>query len=303
MPPTTAEITIPDLGRVQTDAETDRPVLLVLTGARLGTVVPLHRLPLTLGRDPLVEFVVPDETVSRRHARFVSSSAGVVVEDLGSRNGTLVNGQRVAQRLLADGDRIMVGRTVLKFALQGRVEEDFQRRVYELSTRDGLTNLHNRRYFDERFATEFAFARRHGTFLGVLMVDIDHFKKLNDTHGHIAGDHVLIDVARTLAAQVRAEDVVARYGGEEIVVLVRDIPRPGVEVLAERLRAAVESLRISYGDRSLAVTVSIGAYVVRPDRETPPESLVANADKLLYEAKAAGRNCVRVGGSDPALRE
>ena len=294
IPPVTAEIQVPtDL--VGSDAESDRPILLVLTGERLGTVVSLDRLPLTIGRDPLVELIVPDEAVSRRHARLARSPDGILLEDLGSRNGTIVNGERVDRRVLADGDRIMLGRTVLKFALQGRLEEDYQQRLYELSTRDGLTNLHNRRFFDERLATEVAFARRHGALLGVLLLDIDHFKRVNDTYGHVAGDRVLMEVARAVATRVRAEDVVARYGGEEIVVLVRDIPRSGVEILAERLRAAVEVLRVPHAGGELGVTVSIGAFVARPGRETDPRALVAAADRLLYEAKAAGRNRVRVG--------
>lgn len=294
LPPITAEIQVPDFHLIRSDAESDRPILLFLTGERIGTVVSLDRLPLTIGRDPLVELVVPDEAISRRHARLARAPDGILLEDLGSRNGTVVNGERVDRRVLADGDRIMLGRTVLKFAIQGRLEEDYQQRVYELSTRDGLTNLHNRRFFDERLATEVAFARRHGTLLGILMLDIDHFKRVNDTHGHLAGDHVLVEVARTVATRVRAEDVVARYGGEEIVVLVRDIPPQGVEVLAERLRAAVEALRVPHAGRSLGVTVSIGALVARPGRDTDPAALVAAADRLLYEAKAAGRNRVRV---------
>jgi len=294
LPPTTAEIQLPE-ELIRSDAESDRPILLILTGERLGTVVSLDRLPLTIGRDPLVELVVPDEAVSRRHTRLARCPDGILLEDLGSRNGTVVNGERVGRRVLADGDRIMLGRTVLKYAHQGRLEEDYQQRVYELSTRDGLTNLHNRRFFDERLATEVAFARRHGTRLGVLMLDIDHFKQVNDTHGHVAGDRVLMEVARAVATRVRAEDVVARYGGEELVVLVRDIPRPGIEVLAERLRAAVEALRVPHAGRELGVTVSIGAFVARPQRDTDPAALVAAADRLLYEAKGAGRNRVRVG--------
>ena len=298
--PITAEyqIVCPDVPR--DEPEERHPALLFLTGSRLGAVVVLEGRPLVIGRDPACDIVTPDETVSHRQARFLpAGSGGVILEDLGSRNGTAVNGERITRRTLADGDRIMLGRTVIKFALQSQLEEECQQRLYELSTRDGLTNLFNRRYFDERLQAELAFARRHGSLLGLLLLDLDHFKRLNDTHGHIAGDRVLMEVARAIGMQVRGEDMVARYGGEEIVVLVRDIPRAGVAVLAERLRAAVASLRIRHDGKDLTVTASVGAVAVRPARTTTASDLTAGADRLLYEAKSQGRNraCVAEGDS------
>jgi two-component system cell cycle response regulator len=295
IPPITAEYEIVRPGEQRGEPEERHPVLLFLTGSRVGATVELEGRPLVIGRDPGCDVPVPDETVSRRQARFLPAGPGVIiVEDLGSRNGTVVNGERIARQVLADGDRIMLGRTVAKFVLQSRLEEDCQRRIYELSTRDGLTNLFNRRYFDERLWAELAFARRHGTLLGLLLLDLDHFKRLNDTYGHIAGDRTLMGVARALEAQVRGEDMVARYGGEEVVVLLRDTPLAGVEVLAERLRASVESLRVRHEGKELTVTASIGGVVVRPARSTTADELIAAADRLLYEAKLQGRNRVRV---------
>jgi diguanylate cyclase (GGDEF)-like protein len=293
--PITAEYRIPVPGRHVERPEERHPVLLFLTGARVGASVMLGGRPLVIGRDSTCDIVAPDETVSRRQARLLREDSGaIVIEDLGSRNGTVVNGERVARRTLADGDRIMLGRTVLKFVLQGQIEDDCQRRIYELSTRDGLTNLYNRRYFDERLRSELAFARRHGSLLALLLLDLDHFKRLNDTHGHVAGDRALAEVARVLEAQVRGEDMVARFGGEEIVVLVRDTPIEGVLVLAERLRDSVESLRIRHEGAVLTVTASIGGITMRPSRTTSADELIAAADRLLYEAKSQGRNRVRV---------
>jgi two-component system cell cycle response regulator len=298
--PHTTELRIVEPGVRRDEAEERHPVLLFLTGSRVGAAVTIGERPLVLGRDPACDIVVPDEAASSRHARFLVEGPGtVVLEDLGSTNGTVVNGERIARRVLADGDRVILGRTILKFALQSRLEGDCQQRVYELSTRDGLTNLHNRRSFDERLQVELAFARRHGSLLGLLLLDLDHFKRLNDTYGHIAGDRTLMAVAQALGAQVRGEDMVARYGGEEIVVLVRDVPCEGVAALAERLRAAVEALRVGHQGKELTVTVSIGAVVLRPARTTTAEELIAAADRRLYEAKSQGRNraCVTEGGS------
>jgi two-component system cell cycle response regulator len=300
IPPITAEYAILDPGVPRDEAEERHPVLLFLTGTRMGAAVVFEGRPLVIGRDPACDVVAPDDAVSRQHARFLpTGQGGVALEDLRSRNGTVVNGERITRRVLADGDRIMLGRTVLKFSLQSPLEENCQQRVYELSTRDGLTNLYNRRYFDERLQAELAFARRHGSLLGLLLLDLDHFKRLNDTHGHIAGDRALMEVGRAIGAQVRGEDMVARYGGEEFVVLVRDIPREGVVVLGERLRASVEALRVPHEGKELTVTVSIGAIVIRPARATTADELIATADRLLYEAKSQGRNRVRVteGGS------
>jgi diguanylate cyclase (GGDEF)-like protein len=296
----TTELRIVEPGVRRDETEERRPALLFLTGSRVGAVVVLGERPLVMGRDPACDVMAPDEAVSGRHARVLLEGPGtVVLEDLGSTNGTAVNGERVTRRVLADGDRISLGRTILKFALQSRLEGDCQQRVYELSTRDGLTNLHNRRSFDERLQVELAFARRHGSLLGLLMLDLDHFKRLNDTHGHIAGDRALMEVARAIGAQVRGEDMVARYGGEEIVVLIRDVPREGVAALAERLRASVEALRVRHEGKELTVTVSIGAVAIRPVRTTTGEELIAAADRRLYEAKSQGRNraCVTEGGS------
>ncbi|MBN1771848.1 MAG: GGDEF domain-containing protein [Deltaproteobacteria bacterium] len=298
LPSITAEYQIVCPGVRPAEPEERHPALLFLTGSRVGAVVVLEGRPLVVGRDPACDIVVPEETISRRQARLLPAEpGGVVLEDLGSRNGTVVNGERITRRTLADGDRIMLGRTVLKFALQSQLEEECQQRLYELSTRDGLTNLFNRRYFDERLQAELAFARRHGSLLGLLLLDLDHFKRLNDIHGHVAGDRALMEVARAIGLQVRGEDMVARYGGEEIVVLVRDIPRAGVAVLAERLRAAVESLRIRHDGKELTLTASVGAVALRPVRTTTASDLIAGADRLLYEAKSQGRNrtCVAEG--------
>jgi diguanylate cyclase (GGDEF)-like protein len=163
--------------------------------------------------------------------------------------------------------------------------------MYDMSVRDGLTGLFNRRYFDERLESEHAFAVRHRSALAVLLCDIDHFKKVNDVHGHQAGDAVLRAVATELRERVRTEDVVARFGGEELVVIARGVDVNGTRQFAERLRAIVEALRIEIDDKVIAVTVSIGvAHSHAGPAAVRPEGLVASADNALYAAKRAGRN-------------
>ncbi len=270
-----------------------RAMLVFLGGTNVGAMVPLNVADVVIGRDVECDVILGDDGVSRRHARILAEDSGeYAVEDLGSTNGTTVNGEQVKRQTLRDGDRISLGRTVLKFVLQADVDEDYQKRIYELSIRDALTKVYNRRYFDERLGAEVAYARRHRSLVSLIMLDIDHFKQLNDTYGHLAGDRVLAEVAGFVQGQVRSEDVLARYGGEEFAVLVRETAPPGVTTLAERIRAGVDALRVSFHAIELAVTVSVGAATVRGSPATTPEGLIGVADRLLYQAKESGRNRV-----------
>jgi len=165
---------------------------------------------------------------------------------------------------------------------------------------DVLTGGYNRRYLQIRLGEELARARRHGSALTCLMLDIDHFKRVNDTYGHGAGDAVLKEIAQRIDGQVRASDVAARYGGEEFVILLPDTRAAAGQRLAERIRVAVACEPIDIGrKRYVDVTASIGIAAVSPGRsdtdlKTLGDALVARADVALYQAKAAGRNAIAV---------
>jgi two-component system, cell cycle response regulator len=273
--------------------------LIVLAGATVGEMFKVPTGEAVIGRGKRSEIELFDEGVSRAHARILSQGDHVWVEDLGSRNGTFVNGEKVDSKVkLADGDKIQVGRTtILKFTYHDSLEESFQKQMYESALRDGLTNVFNKRYFTERLNSELRFATRHRAALALLMIDLDHFKQVNDTYGHVAGDRVLVAVAGALAKSVRNEDVVARYGGEEFAVLLRATPVEHVKTTAERLRRQVEALTVDAPEGEPAidpihVTVSIG-IATYPEQivATPPE-LIELADQALYRAKHAGRNRV-----------
>jgi diguanylate cyclase (GGDEF)-like protein len=165
--------------------------------------------------------------------------------------------------------------------------------MYESALRDGLTKVYNKRYFTERITSEMRFAVRHKAMLALLLVDIDHFKKVNDTFGHLAGDRVLSAVATALQKSVRNEDVVARYGGEEFAVLLRATPIEHVRGTADRLRKLVESLAVdNEATDPIRVTISIGMATFPEQAVTTPEDLVEAADQALYRAKNGGRNRV-----------
>jgi len=266
--------------------------LTVLVGSDVGATFMLNRPSTLVGRGSDAQVALIDDGISRNHARIVRIDDRYEIEDLGSTNGSYVGGQRVSDRqVLEDGARVQFGKTILRFAVQDCIEREATRRIYEMSVRDGLTGVFNRRYFEERMTAEFAFAARHGTALSVLLVDIDHFKQINDRWGHQAGDFVLQRVSAALRNSVRTEDVLARYGGEEFVILARGIDAKGTRLFAERMRAIVERTQIQWQEERIPVTVSLGmAHNHTGAPATKGDRLVAAADQALYAAKRAGRN-------------
>jgi diguanylate cyclase (GGDEF)-like protein len=219
------------------------------------------------------------------------------VEDLGSTNGTFVGGRRVERAELRAGDRVQIGpNVVVRFAILDEAEEQLAHQLYEASTKDALTKVYNRKYFVERLAAEVAYAQRHKTPLSLVLFDLDHFKKVNDTHGHLAGDVVLRVVAAQVQRTIRTEDVLARYGGEEFVVLVRGIPHANVAHFGERVRKAVERLTVPWEQIQMKATISVGvASLSECDDKATGDTILHKADERLYRAKSAGRNRVIAG--------
>lgn len=268
-------------------------ILLELEGPQPGAVFSIGAHTL-LGRSGEADVSIGDGTVSVNHARLTVVDGAVYLEDLGSRNGTFVNGRRVrGSTRLADGDYLRVGggSTVLKFSTVDELEERAHRMLFELTLRDPLTRLYNRRYFDDRLSSEFAFAQRHRAELALLLIDIDHFKQFNDSCGHQVGDVVLRLVASSIQAMMRPEDVLARYGGEEFVVIARATSARNMEILGDRLCRQIASLPLELPGRELNVTVSIGVSYTSCDvASDSAEALLHAADMALFEAKAGGRN-------------
>ena len=280
----------------------DRACLVVLSGPRVGATFRVEGAVLVIGRGHTADVAIDDDGVSRHHMRLRRDGDHIVAEDAGARNGTFINGTRLAQPIkLVDGDKIQLGRsTILKFTYHDALDDSYQQRMVESALRDPLTRLYNKRYFDDRLDAELRFARRHGTSLALLLVDVDHFKRVNDQRGHLAGDAVLAEIAATLSQAVRNEDVVARYGGEELVVLSRAIGDDGAHNLAERLRRVVEALAINVDEAApVKITISIGVAVHPTVDVATASQLIAAADRALYQAKDAGRNCVAI--SSPAI--
>lgn len=170
------------------------------------------------------------------------------------------------------------------------------KRLEKLLDRDYLTGLYNRRFFMERFLEEVAWSVRYKEPLSLMMLDIDYFKKVNDTYGHSCGDEILKQVADTLLSVLRTEDIIARYGGEEFIVLLPNTGIEGASTVAEKLRSMVQSIIFFCEDKNikLNITVSIGVTTYYGDADLSPDMLIGQADGALYKAKEGGRNRVVV---------
>lgn len=275
-------------------ARRDRASVVVLAGANVGEMYRLEGVEVVVGRASNATIRLSDDGISRRHARILSEGSAFVIEDLGSANGTMVNGVRIAVRQrLEDGDKIRLGpATILKFGFHDDIEENFQQRMYDAALRDGLTGAFNKKFFMDRLDSELSFARRHHVDLSLLMFDVDFFKRINDSSGHLAGDAVLQKLSKVAAGALRQEDIFSRYGGEEFAILCRGVKIPQAGVLGERLRSNVESAIFEHDGRRLAVTISIGVASYPTSPVETPSQLIAAADEALYEAKRCGRNRV-----------
>ena len=243
----------------------------------------------TIGRSPNSTIVVESETVSRVHARIQRQEIGFVLVDCGSVNGTYLGDDRVREHALRSGDLIKVGPCILKYLAAGDVEAGFNEEIHRLTITDGLTGIANRRAFEDSIKAEVHRALRHARPLSLVMFDLDHFKKVNDTYGHMAGDHVLKTVASVVRSRIRQGDVLARYGGEEFALLLPETSKATAAQLAEEIRAAVANAEVTFEDQIIPVTVSLGVAEVTSDLPTPHE-LVKAADARLYDAKRGGRN-------------
>jgi two-component system cell cycle response regulator len=266
--------------------------LVVILGAEIGKRVPLEGRELVFGRSSNADVQLDIDNVSRSHASISKTPGGWVLRDLDSTNGTFVNEVPVHQRILRDGDLIRIGRAMLKFLTGGNVEAQYHEEIYRLMTLDGLTQLYNQRYFQEALDREFARSKRYGHPFSLVLFDIDHFKRINDTHGHLAGDDVLRRVSSLLRTKVRTNDIIARVGGEEFAVLLPEAGRMGAVALAEKLRRMIEAEHIEHKSAVIPVTVSLGAAEFNAALESG-EALFKLADDKLYEAKRSGRNQVR----------
>jgi diguanylate cyclase (GGDEF)-like protein len=260
--------------------------------ADLGRRYVLQQGSTAIGRGRDNDIVLPSDCVSRRHSRIERRGKALYLIDLASTNGTFINdeGKPVSERCLTRGDQLKIGDTIFKYLSGSDVEAQYHEIVFQMTITDGLTNLCNRRRLDAVLEEEIPRARRHHRDLSLLMLDIDHFKAINDTHGHLAGDSVLRGLATVLQKRLRPNDKLGRYGGEEFCAILPETSLRNAASIAEELRALVESYAFVSESRSIRVTISIGAASLQPAMQAA--DLYRGADEQLYTAKRSGRNRV-----------
>ena len=253
------------------------------------------RCALVIGRAPNVEISLPDvNSLSRQHARLTYRSESVLIEDLGSTNGTFVNEKRLENTTtLKSGDRFQVGGAHFKFLQERDIENAYFEAIHDLMILDGLTQIANRRRFEEEAAREFGRARRYGRPLSLILFDIDRFKEVNDAYGHLCGDAVLKKLVELARALLRREQVFARVGGEEFAILCPEGGAEDARKLAERVRSRLARHEFSHAGTTFRVTCSFGVASLLPETAAVQE-LYEAADRALYRSKDAGRNSVTV---------
>jgi two-component system cell cycle response regulator len=268
-----------------------RPALIVLTGGTVGERVSLHGNAV-LGRDPDAELVLSDPGVSWQHALVEDQGDKYVVVDLESTNGTYVNGQRVTEKSLEPGDKLRVGGTTIRFEFQDEADEAFTEAVAHLINIDDLSGLYLRRRFDRELEGLITAARASGTELGLLAMDLDGIKGINDRFGHLFGAYTIAESGKVIGAELHDRGIGCRFGGDEFIAA---LPGHGLEAsldVAECIRSRIGSHPFEYESVRLHPGISIGVATYPIDAQDAV-SLFKDADAALYEAKRTGKNCVR----------
>lgn len=294
----TLQIDRADLGRGANTKSKDHFLLVCVEGLEVGKPVELVLAETIVGRAPNCGLVIADSRVSRQHARLLWMNGCHVLEDMNSANGTFVGGKRVMRQQLSPGDVIQFGTAfAFRYTITDSTEKSLLEQLYQSSVLDALTGAHNREYFNSALSTELRQPQSAAAGLCLLMLDIDHFKKINDTYGHPAGDAVLIEIVKRIRLRMRSSDILCRFGGEEFAVILRATELPLAERFAERLRLAVRKQKFLFAQQAISVTISIGCASLKCcGVDVSPEAIIAVADRRLYAAKHAGRD--RVVSSD-----
>jgi len=286
------ETVVTTISKISDRVVTRNAALVVIYGADLGRKYDLDRATTIIGRSSKSDLQIDQDSISRAHAKIVLDGAAATISDMGSTNGTAVNDETIGGPTpLRNGDFIKLGRTIFKYIAGGNIESQYHEEIYRLTTVDGLTQIFNKRYFLEILEREVSRCHRYRRPLALAMIDIDHFKKVNDTHGHLAGDHVLKMLAAAVKSRIRRDDVFARYGGEEFALILPEVDIPGARTMAEKVRAVVEAQQIVFDGQIIPVTISIGVAACGGEPDAM-QALIKASDDKLYEAKQGGRNKV-----------
>ncbi len=279
------------LSEIRKIGTSQKSFLIEIYGPALGKNYPFESDLITIGREPTNTIQIDHENVSRNHARLERVPPSIFIEDLESTNGTYLNDVPIKRERLRHGDLIKIGGVVFKFISGGNIEGLYHEEIYRMTITDGLTQVANKRYLIEFLDREIARTIRFGRPLSLIMLDIDHFKKVNDTYGHLAGDFILKELCALLSKLVRREELMSRYGGEEFVIALPETTLSTAATLAEKARRMVERHDFMFAETKIPLTVSLGCAELSP-MAADPMNFLREADERLYDAKHKGRNCV-----------
>ena len=266
-------------------------VLIYPPGPDMGKRFPLEKDDIVLGRGADCDIMVDRDSVSRRHARVFRAGNHWLVEDLNSTNGSYVNDQLIQRHPLRDSDFLKIGAAIFKFLTGTGIEASYYEEIYRMTIIDGLTGAHNKRYFIEFLEREIARCSRYKRPLSLVMFDIDHFKNINDSHGHLTGDYVLKEMSRRLLGRIRKEELLARYGGEEFAAVLPETGHPGAMHFGEQIRQIVADEPFEYDGDHFKVTISVGVFTLNGEN-SDTLAFIRRADENLYRAKREGRDRV-----------
>ncbi len=296
---TTDIINVESLRKQALMKPTVSPTITLLVNEMLGKTITINAaMELTIGRSAECDISIDITALSRKHCVVFRQGKNVFVRDLDSTNGTFVNGEQVQIRALKNGDRVFLGDIcVFKFAYTDQIDLDINRMLFDKATRDPLTGIYNRTYFQENFRKEFLFHLRTGLPLSLVFFDLDDFKQVNDTYGHTCGDMVLKDVVFVVKKKIREIDFFSRYGGEEMVIVMKNTRYDAAMKKTEVLRQALNDHEFEYGATSLAISASFGVVTLENENFNSAQEMLAAVDSMMYKAKQEGKN--RVVGFEP----
>jgi two-component system cell cycle response regulator len=288
----TISVSVPELEA--SDFQKKIPILTFIGGSQVGRRVLLADDAITLGRSHSSTIMINDPAVSRLHVKieYDAQSGVYAVNDLGSSNGTLVNGKTIKTSVLSEGDKIIIGQTVLRFSWIDAVDMVFHGEVDRLINIDGLTGLVVKRRFDEDFSRHVAVALTNESPLSMLMIDMDGLKRINDTYGHPFGAYSISETAKIIKNVMSSKGLASRFGGDEFIAFLPNTPVDKAREIAEEIRRSVEQHNYEKDNTRFSLTISIGLAMLK-ENDTP-ETFFKRADDALYISKKSGRNRVSV---------
>ena len=268
--------------------------LVIFIGKDSGKRHKLKAGIITIGRSPQADITIDDDRISRVHCAIKWSDGTLTVEDKESRNGTYVDSHKISHSVLPPGASLQLGHSVMKIEYKNEAELQYEQSLIHQVSTDALTGIFNRQHFTNIALKEIVYARRHKQTVGIIIIDIDNFKRVNDTYGRTIGDLVLVQLADLICEKKRAEDLLGRYGGKKFIILPRgEVDKKSIHKQCERIRKAVERFKFCHADACVKITVSIGFHLDRPDNsevESQIDDLIDKAEQALYRAKEEGKN-------------